>query len=46
MLKRFIQGGGKAKPCLTLSLGQDLESRVQTCNEALWQRCISATDEQ
>ena len=28
-------GGGKAKPCLTLSLGQDLESRVQTCNEAL-----------
>ena len=29
-------GGGKAKPCLTLSLGQDLESRVQTCNEALW----------
>ena len=28
--------GGKAKPCLTLSLGQDLESRVQTCNEALW----------
>ena len=36
MLKRFIQGGSKAKPCLTLSLGQDLESRVQTCNEALW----------
>ena len=35
MLKRFIQGG-KAKPYLTLSLGQDLESRVQTCNEALW----------
>lgn len=29
-------GGGKAKPYLALSLGQDLESCVQTCYEALW----------
>lgn len=45
MLRNFILGGGKDKSCLAISLGQDLEPCVQTCDEALWQRCISETDE-